>query len=161
MASTYFRETATGRVVETANPQYWTGPEYVRLSVKEGHAAYVEQRRADMREIVKPGDTIYCALESVSSSGMSRRISFFVAQIDDKGRPYIRNVTGLVGDCAGYSAHDGKKGLRVSGAGMDMGFSVVYSLGASLWPNGTPEPHSRRNGEPDSEGGYALKHEWL
>lgn len=23
------------------------------------------------------------------------------------------------------------------------------------------EPHGRRNGDPDSDGGYALKHRWL
>ena len=38
---------------------------------------------------------------------------------------------------------------------MDMGFQAVYCLGLSLWPDGTPEPHSTRNGEPDTNGGYA------
>jgi len=49
----------------------------------------------------------------------------------------------------------------VGGCGMDMGFAVVYDLGLSLWPAGTPAPHGTRNGEPDSNGGYALKHSWL
>jgi hypothetical protein len=40
---------------------------------------------------------------------------------------------------------------------MDMGFDLVYSLGSALWPNGTDTPHGTRNGEPDSDGGYALK----
>lgn len=44
---------------------------------------------------------------------------------------------------------------------MDMGFHVVYALGSALWPDGTPAPHGTRNGEPDTAGGYALKHEWL
>lgn len=54
-----------------------------------------------------------------------------------------------------------KYGLIASGCGMDMCFSVVYNLGMVLWPNDTPEPHGRRNGQPDSCGGYALKKEDL
>jgi hypothetical protein len=49
----------------------------------------------------------------------------------------------------------------MSGAGMDMGFELVYRLGQAMWPNGTPEPHGTRNGQPDSDGGYALEHKWL
>jgi len=44
---------------------------------------------------------------------------------------------------------------------IDMGFHVVYNLGRTLWPEGTPEPHGTRNGEPDRDGGYALNHQWL
>ena len=50
---------------------------------------------------------------------------------------------------------------HVARSGMDMGFAVVYDLGLSLWPAGTPAPHGTRNGEPDANGGYALKHSWL
>lgn len=32
---------------------------------------------------------------------------------------------------------------------------------AMLKPDGAPAPHGTRNGEPDTAGGYALKHEWL
>ena len=63
--------------------------------------------------------------------------------------------------CSGIVAPDKTGGLRVSGCGMDMGFHVVYNLGYALWPDGTPEPHGTRNGAPDSDGGYALKHRWL
>jgi hypothetical protein len=56
-------------------------------------------------------------------------------------------------------ADDG--GIKIGGCGMDMGFDLVYSLGATLWPNGTRKPHGTRNGEPDSAGGYALNHRWM
>jgi hypothetical protein len=46
----------------------------------------------------------------------------------------------------------------VGGCGMDMCFHTVYLLGLAMWPQGTPEPHSRRNGTPDSNGGYALRY---
>lgn len=52
-------------------------------------------------------------------------------------------------------------GIKIGGCGMDMGFHLVYHLGRVLWPNGTPEPHGTRNGEPDSDGGYALKQRWI
>ena len=52
-------------------------------------------------------------------------------------------------------------GAIIQGCGMDMGFSLVYELGAYLWPEGTDKPHGTRNGEPDSDGGYALNHRWL
>ena len=52
-------------------------------------------------------------------------------------------------------------GIVCGGCGMDMGFELVYTLGLTLWPNGTPKPHGKRNGQPDRDGGYALKHDWL
>lgn len=55
-------------------------------------------------------------------------------------------------------AHDA---IKIGGCGMDMGFALVYELGMKLWPDGTPEPHGQRNGEPDSNGGYALRQRWI
>jgi hypothetical protein len=52
-------------------------------------------------------------------------------------------------------------GITIGGCGMDMGFELVYQLGYALWPNGTPAPHGTRNGEPDTNGGYALRQRWL
>ena len=40
----------------------------------------------------------------------------------------------------------------------DMAFDAVYSPGMAMWPQGTAKPHSTRNGEPDTCGGYALNH---
>jgi len=110
---------------------------------------------ATLHKFLKPNDRIGCILRHVSSSGMSRRISFVVATADG-----IRNLDHWIEGALGYRQSD-KGGLVVSGCGMDMGFSVVYNLGATMWPNGTPEPHGHRNGEPDNAGGYALKHEWI
>lgn len=158
---TYFRDN-DGRIIETFHPHLWN--DLTRLSAKEGAAAYREQTRRDLLKIVKPGDVIYCVLRDVSRSGMSRRISFFVVEKGAKGcrngRPYLRNITSQVSTLTGYGMDD-NGGLRVSGCGMDMGFAVVYDLGRNLWPKGTPKPHGTRNGEPDRDGGYALKHEWI
>lgn len=110
-----------------------------------------------LREVLKPGDTVYCILRHVSASGMSRRISFMVFK---EGRPFYLDY--LISEAGmGYRSDRKNEGLIVRGCGMDMGFAVVYDLGAALWPEGTPEPHSTRNGEPDTSGGFALKHYWL
>ena len=52
-------------------------------------------------------------------------------------------------------------GIKIAGCGEDLGFALGYELGMTLWPQGTPKPHGMRNGEPDSNGGYALKHRWI
>lgn len=81
--------------------------------------------------------------------------------IETRKAPAIRSIGWL----AARAMHDGfdrdRTGIKASGCGMDMGFSLVYNLGATLWPKGTPKPHGSRNGEPDRAGGYALKHTWL
>ena len=104
-----------------------------------------------LRSWLKPGDTVFCVLRHVSRSGMMRHISFL-----DKEHRYLDYHISQV---LGYPR--AREGIKVSGCGMDMGFSVVYDLGHALWPQGTPQPHGTRNGEPDSDGGYALKHKWL
>ena len=105
--------------------------------------------------LLKPNQKIYTSLNSVSSSGMSRQISVYVVDGDS-----IRNITWLVAQILDYKIGS-KGGMVVGGCGMDMGFHVVYGLGRALWPNGIQEPHGTRNGVPDSDGGYALKHSWL
>lgn len=109
---------------------------------------------------LKPNDIVYTDVKSVSSSGMSRQIACYVAYHVDGDKPRIKDITWFVSKVCDLKIGS-KGGLVVGGCGMDMAFSVVYNLGRTLWPNGTPEPHGRRNGEPDSCGGYALKKESL
>ncbi len=126
--------------------------------------AIKEQEKQDaitaLLSIVKPNDIIYTDIKSVSSSGMSRQIACYIAYTNEQGNARIREITWLVSKALDIRIGS-KGGLTVGGCGMDMAFSVVYDLGRSLWPNGTLEPHGRRNGEPDSDGGYALKKESL
>ena len=119
-----------------------------------------DEARATLLKWLKPGDSVYCVLRHTSASGMSRRIDLYAVLQDNTGRHRPQYLSGYAGIVLGYRRHkDG--GLIVSGCGMDMGFSLVYNLGATLWPDGTPEAHGTRNGEPDRDGGYALKSEWL
>ena len=119
-----------------------------------------EDARTRLLSMLKPGDRVYTVLRHVSSSGMSRRISLVIPTTDHDGKPAVTSIDWLAARVLSYRQHD-KGGLMVGGCGMDMGFHVVYALGSALWPDGTPEPHGRRNGEPDTAGGYALRHEWL
>lgn len=119
-----------------------------------------EQRDAALallRTLLKPGQEVFTVLRHVSKSGMSRHISVFCVGADR--RP--RDISHAVGRAADYLWDMDDGGLHVNGCGMDMGFEVVYNLGAALWPKGTPKPHGTRNGKPDSTGGYALQHRWL
>ena len=106
---------------------------------------------------------VYTVLRHVSASGMSREISLFVADVekrDGKRVPIIRDITYTA--AAAMADNMGKRGgIVIGGAGMDMGFALVYNLGRTLWPNGTKKPHGTRNGQPDTDGGYALNHSWL
>lgn len=145
-------KTSDGFVYETATlPTNATS-----LTNAAGKAAIKQQAIGSLREILKPGQTVYSVLRHVSASGMSRRISFMIPVADGS----IQNLDYFIGLACDYKQSD-NQGLIVSGCGMDMGFAVVYRIGRIVWPDGTPEPHGRRNGAPDSDGGYALKSEWI
>lgn len=83
--------------------------------------------------------TIYGIVRSVAPSGMSRTMSFVVADTHE-GKPYVRNITHLVSKALGrdYKVIDvhGHNAIRVSGAGMDMIFHTVYNLGLELHSDG-------------------------
>jgi hypothetical protein len=156
---TVYMQTEAGDVFSTAFPEYHK--ECKQLPRAEGERIYREQTAAELRKWIKPGTTIYTKLESVSGSGMSRRISLYAVMPAKKGEPaHIANITGQAATVMRESVSD-KGGITVTGCGMDMGFHLVYSLGASLWPKGTRKPHGTRNGAPDTAGGYALRHSWL
>jgi hypothetical protein len=96
-----------------------------------------------LKKMLPPDTRVYTKLDHVSSSGMLRVISLYVpSQYGDQ----------LAIDCLNYYAAlalDEKlsakhSGLKVSGAGMDMGYHLVYSLARVLYGDG-----------------YALKHSWL
>ena len=144
-------KTADGFVYETSTlPTNAT-----KLTGAAGKAAVKQQAIDSLLKILSPRQTVSCILRDVSASGMSRRISFYAV-----GNGELTGLDYLIATACGHK-HSDKQGLIVGGCGMDMGFAVVYNLGRVLWPEGTPEPHGRRNGAPDSDGGYALKHNWI
>lgn len=145
-----------------------------------------EESAAELRKLLKPGDTVYTVLRHVSRSGMMRRIDLYVVK---KGEP--RYITYYVGKVLEYKRSRDKEGLSVGGCGMDMGFHLVHSLGYALWgaiardgtgsratairkairkASGHYLMQGGRTEEPDpaqpagewfGAAGYALKHSWI
>lgn len=145
------------------------------------------EARAALLKLLKPGQQVYTVLKHRSSSGMSRVIDVVIiatrehreyppaspekarypgdrdydAEPKVRRSQYIGSIGYLVAKATGHGWDDRRGGVSMGGCGMDMGFALVYSLGSALWPNGTRQPHGTRNGQPDRDGGYALKQEWL
>lgn len=123
----------------------------------KGRIARRKEARARLLEWLKPGQRVVTRVVHVSRSGMQREVTCSTAVISD-GKPEIVCLDYWI--CQLLDDRIGKHGgIVVGGCGFDAGFQIVYNLGRMLWPNGTSEPHGRRNGEPDSDGGYALKHD--
>lgn len=133
-------------------------------------AQQAEQAEAVERlsEWIKPGDTIYTILRHVSSSGMSRSISL-VRQDEDGPHDFSYLAARAMGD----KIDQRWDGIKASGCGMDMGYSLVYNLSRVLFRDsfecigeGCPS-NDHSNGDRDytphmhSDGGYALRHRWL
>jgi hypothetical protein len=131
-------------------------PLYQDNKDKETRKMNREQAIEKLREAIEPNDTLYTQLEHVTKSGMTRFIK--VRQIKDN---YPYDFTYLVAKALDWKYSDKHYAIKVEGCGMDMGFHLIYTLGQVLWPDGTPEPHGTRNGEPDSTGGYAINQRWL
>ena len=120
-----------------------------------------EESLAMLRKWLKPGDTVYTILETRAASGLSRRIRVLIPYVREDGSVDFIHPNHAVSKVLKLRRDDKHEGVTIQGCGMDMGFEIVYRLGKALWPEGTPKPHGSRNGSPDSDGGYALKHRWL
>lgn len=91
-----------------------------------------ENAIASLKKRLKPGDTIYHTVKHVARSGMSRTITFFIADRHKK----ITCINWELSHALGYSRDKSNGALKVGGCGMDMGFHVVYSTGRALFPKG-------------------------
>ncbi len=107
----------------------------------------LDEAIARLREILKPGDTVYTVVRHVSSSGMSRVIDLYHFSIHD-GKIQKSWLSGYASTALGWNLDQKRGALRVSGCGMDMGFHVVSTLSRVLFPDAE---------RPD----YALNQEWL
>lgn len=150
--------------------------------------AEIDEARESLARMLKPGDTVYTVLRSVSRSGMSRQIGILVPS--GTGEFFYPNYSASI--LLGEPMNKAGDGVKVGGCGMDMGYHVVYSLGRALYPEGfgcsgkgcPSNDHS--NGDRDytphedhpqvckdnpgtctgakhwhSDGGYAFRHRWI
>lgn len=93
-----------------------------------------DQRDAldQLRRELKPGTTVHTILRHVSRSGMSRSISAVV--ISKRGE--VHTLDYLIARAGLGKVDQRNGGIRIGGAGMDMGFALVYGLSRALYPDG-------------------------
>jgi hypothetical protein len=171
----YVLDARNNTAFETEYPENYTGENFRRLTIKAGKAAIKRQAIERLRAILKPGDTVHTVLRNVSRSGMMRHIDVY--KMSESGPVCL---SGYVAEALDMTRAD-SGALKVSGCGMDMGFSVVYNLGSVLYGKfyngagwrciggGCPSnEHSGLNyGKPrdgkdmHEDGGYALRQTWL
>ena len=135
-----------------------------------------------LREWIKPGDTVYTILNSVSRSGISRQIRVVLLHCGKDGRQCSpSHPNWAVGKALGlrHAKHNGREtdALVIGGCGMDMGFHLVYELSSVLYGKypclgkGTCPSTYHANHRCGPNGperfdlvhtdGYALRHQWL
>ncbi len=86
---------------------------------------------ARLRETLKPGDTVFTVLRSVSRSGMNRKIDLY--KIEDGSPQWLSRLAAKACD---WTFDNKRDAVSVGGCGMDMGFHLVYSLSRVLFPDG-------------------------
>lgn len=87
----------------------------------------------ELRMILKPGDTVYLILRSVSRSGMSRVIAPVVFRKTVLGLvPKPLALGQAVARAVGETYLRGRDGIKVTGCGMDMGGYLVRHLSRAL-----------------------------
>lgn len=148
---------------------------------KREKEARAVQAVAYLKEYLHAGDRVYTILNSVSRSGMSRHIDVVIPTVGKGGQLGIYKISHLVADALDYRrAKDGS--LIVGGCGMDMGYSVAYSLSRLLFrdefycigdmahtggircasnDHHNGDPLGYKLGHKHSDGGYALTHSWI
>lgn len=90
-----------------------------------------DEARDTLRALLPPGTEVRTLLRHVSRSGMMRAIDVYV--IHDNN---LQRITWSVAKATGEKYSNKYDALEVGGAGMDMGFAVVYGLSRTLYPDG-------------------------
>ena len=136
-----------------------------------------DEARATLRKMLRVGDTVYTELLHVGRNGMNRTIGVYIG----RGRE-VRNISYLTSVVTERRMDRDRGGVKMGGAGMDMGFALVYDLASALWPKGhycttrkgrygqhvcPSNDHVNERGETrygrrvHRDGGYALHQSWL
>ena len=110
-----------------------------------------DDARAKLREWIKPGNTVYTILRHVSRSGMRREIGVVLIRPNGDGSVHTLHPNWLVAEATGMRVNKAGDGIIMDGAGMDMGFALVYDLSMTLF---CPDKY-------DHDAAYSLKQEWL
>ena len=114
------------------------------LTQREQATQERERSRAYLLELFNAQEipTVYAIIRHVSASGMSRDIS--LVSVNERGQ--IVNLAwhiAKVSDTGSLKERNGSRVIRVSGAGMDMGFHIVNNLSLVLYGDGYKLQHER------------------
>lgn len=106
------------------------------------------EARDTLRAMLPVGSTVTTVLLHRTSSGMSRTI---VPTIGAAGGRVIDLTWLIIRADLGFTPDRDRGGFKIGGCGMDMGFSLVYSLSRGLYPDGHlctghDRTETRRNG---------------
>ena len=116
------------------------------LSKREQQKAERDYAREQLlTHYLREGSKVYTILRSVSASGMTRHISLVIGEGNE-----IIDITYYVAHALGdkVSESKGHRSIKVNGAGMDLGFHLVYNLSSVLF-------HGQERA------GYVLKQGWI
>lgn len=128
---------------------------------------------ARLADYLEPGDTVYCILRHRSASGMTRTVQLVTIEQDATRGPWVASLGYNAAAALALPYDRDREGVKVQGAGMDMGFWLVYELGRTLWPEGYDcigdrcPSNDHSNGDRDHtphrhrDGGYALTSRWM
>jgi hypothetical protein len=101
-----------------------------------------EEAKARLRQYLDDGSCVHLVLAYVQPSGMSRSIKpYFLFKEEGDNQISHQWLGYWVAQVLGWGFDGKRDAVRVVGAGMDMGFHLVHSLGHEI--------------------GRKLKHEWL
>jgi hypothetical protein len=111
------------------------GPTGVETMAKQHTVS--ERTLTRLREWFPKGSTVYTIIRHVSSSGMSRTIGVVaLSYLPDSERIIALHPNFSVAEVLGLKVDPKREGIKVSGCGMDMAFSIVYDLGVALYGDG-------------------------
>ena len=139
-------------------------------ATENGQVEEMRRVKVFLNEHLKPGDTLGVINRWSSRNGDKHFISV-IATVNGEPMEIDYWIKTLLGEK--ISRKHG--GVSQGGGGMDMGFNLVYQIGAKLWPGGfqcagekcQSNDHSGydkpgRDGEAaHSDSGYALRRQWL
>lgn len=139
------------------------------VTMSKGSKQERDEAMAWLREQCPPGTTIWTVLRHRAASGMSRAIDAYTIPAKDEPRWLSYQIARL----GIFRFSEKHEALMVDGAGMDMGFHLVYSLSRTLYPDGYEcisrgcPSNDHTNGDRDytphhhNDGGYALNQRWF
>jgi hypothetical protein len=116
----------------------------------------VVEARAELKKLLKPGETVYTILRHRSASGMYRVIDVFIFRKNEPSR-----LSWSVALATGHRYDKKHEGVGVKGCGMDCGFEIVYNLGRSLYKTVPKRAQGGNSVDGNKDGGYTFRHRWM